>query len=278
MRYALIFLSAMCIWPAYGETLKWPRLTDPKITSCSNSSGGYCDSSVSYSHSGTGFDYGEPQMSKPTTTATSIRAYGVHCDYGSSVPGYERAFSGCVWRTDTGSHNPTLTGKCQTIAGGSWALTQDSTCATNTTWTGHTGAGPGGECVMFGYMSGSSLYTPYGVISALNAANGGDRFCQKPLPPGVTCDIELPSPLLDHGVMVPTARSVRKINGTVECGTKPKISFVGGDELNLAVGIRTKLTAQLTNATQLEISSDLTTTNAAAGDHRASAVLVVSPW
>jgi hypothetical protein len=131
---------------------------------------------------------------------------------------------------------------------------------------------------MFGYMSGENLYTPYGVISALSAANGGDRFCQKPLPPGVTCDIQLPNPVLDHGVMVPTARSVRKINGTVDCGANPKITFVGGGDLNIAAGIHTKLTALLTNESRLEISSDLTTTNAPAGEHQGSTILVVSPW
>jgi hypothetical protein len=116
------------------------------------------------------------------------------------------------------------------------------------------------------------------MINAYSAANGGDRFCQKPLPPGVACDIQLPNPLLDHGVMVPTARSVRKINGTVDCGTKPKITFVGGDELNIAAGIHTKLTALLTNESRLEISSELTTTNAAAGEHQGSTTLIVSPW
>lgn len=278
MRYTLIFLSAIIIWPAYGETLKWPRVTDPKITRCDHKDGGICNENVNYAHSGTGFDYLEPQMPKPTITATKIKPYGVHCDLGSSIPGYETAFSKCRWNNMYGVHSPALEGTCQTLAGGSWELTQDSTCATSTTWAGHGGAGPGGECVLFGYLSEGVVYTPYGVISALSAANSGNQICHKPLPPNIACDIKLPSPLLDHGLMVPTANSIRTINGTVDCGPKPKISFVGGNELSLDVGIRTNLMAQLTNGKFLEISSDLTTTNAATGDHRGSTVLVVSPW
>lgn len=278
MRHVLILLSAMSIWPACGEILKWPRVTNPKITSCNHQDGGLCNANVNYAHSGTGFDYGEPQMPKPTMTAIKIKPYGIHCDFGSSIPGYETAFSNCRWNNSYGVHSPALEGTCQTLAGGSWELTQDSTCATSATWAGHNGAGPGGECVLFGYLSGGVVYTPYGVISALSAANDGNRICQKPLPPNVPCNITLPSPLLDHGVMAPTSNSVRTINGTVECGPKPKISFVGGDELSLGVGIRTKLEAKITNGKFLEISSDLTTINAAAGDHYASTVLVVSPW
>ncbi len=255
----------------------WPHLSNPKIASGDHSSQGPYSRNVSYSHSGTVLLDVQPVYT-PYTNSSPIEAYGVHCQSGSKYPGYERPFSSCTWDKSSGQHSPKMTGKCQTIAG-SWRLTPDSNCSTSYSWGNHSGAGPGGECVMFGiYYSPATIATPMGAINATTAANSGNAFCQKPLPPNITCDISLTDSVLDHGLMTTTGSHTTSVSGEISCGEAPIVEIVGGNDISLGNGVSTKLDIKTLGSKQIVIYSNMTTVNAEAGDYIASRVVTVSPW
>jgi hypothetical protein len=108
-------------------------------------------------------------------------------------------------------------------------------------------------------------------------ANSGGSFCQKPLPPGVVCDIVLP-PTLDHGVVGADVHSVMALEGTVNCGVKPAITVLGGGKIQLAPGVTTELTTQLVGTDRVRLTSTLDAINAEPGDHSGSVVVIATPY
>nr|ULG15755.1 hypothetical protein 495p2_00001 [Serratia proteamaculans] len=200
----------------------------------------------------------------------------VHCAYG--YPAIGQPASECDWRG--GEHAPKMVSECRLASYDSWELTPSSTCQTTTNWGPHRGAGPGAECTLFvqsttpSYVK--SITTISGILDATMVANSGSSFCQKPLPPEARCDLVLP-PDIDHGSIAPNARSTASIDGTIDCGATPKVTFMGGATLTLSPGIKTTLTSQLIGTTQVRITSTLDAINGAPGNHSASTVVIVSP-
>lgn len=118
-----------------------------------------------------------------------------------------------------------------------------------------------------------------GAMDATTAANSGNRFCVKPLPPATKCDIQLNDTVLDHGVLTLNASSSASVSGVIECGQKPVVEFVGGADFLIAPGVNASLNANVETASnKIKINSRLTITNANGGDYSVSKVITVSPW
>ncbi|MEG4678886.1 hypothetical protein UXO62_01415 [Enterobacter cloacae] len=276
MKFKLLALMGLWVYDAHA--ILWPSISDPAITGCSDQNYG-CANSVFYKHSGTVMLEQPVLINPPNTSSLTIRAYGIHCQTGSKMPGFEAPFGGCGWDISTRNTHAPVTGNCTLSSAGSWELKASSTCATDLTWGGHGGAGPGGECVMFGIMVGSVLYTPMGTMDALTAANSGNRFCVKPLPPATKCELQLNDTILDHGVLPPAGSSTANVTGSIECGQKPVVEFVGGADFTIAPGVNAALNANVdTTLNKITINSRVTTVNASGGNYSASKVITVSPW
>lgn len=277
MKYKLLLL--MSVWAYDAHAIRWPSLSDPEITGCSSYGGKSCAYYVMYKHNGTVF-LEQPELIKPpNVTSRNIRAYGIHCQGGSSMPGEESPFVSCNWDVSSSMQHAPDTNNCERVSTTSWDLSASSTCTTALTWGGHVGAGPGGECVLFGVMVGNILHTPMGTMDPTTAANSGNRFCVKPLPPATKCDLQLNDTILDHGVLTPNGSSTASVTGVIECGKKPVVEFVGGADFIIAPGINAALNANVdTTSNKISVNSRLTTTNASGGDYSTSKVITVSPW
>lgn len=270
---ALMFYAVLSLPWAACYAVSWPQVTNPRITQCETGISP-CSSLVYYAHDGTSFADVQPVIPAPRTG--QVLAYGVHCDAGSRIPGHEQGFSGCDWAMPS-MHAP-IVSSCSVSDVRTWRLSP-SACNSTTIWGGHIGAGPGGECVLFGILDNGILYTPHGVISASEAANGGNRFCVKPLPPSVQCELRLNDTVLDHGVMAPSATSEVSVQGTVDCGLKPVVEVVGGTDLPLGPGVSAIINTSVDNDSRtLRVRSQLTTVNAKAQEYSGSRVITVSPW
>lgn len=276
MKYKLMLLMGM--WAYDVQAIRWPSISDPEIVSCRNANT-TCESLVDYKHSGTVF-LEQPELIKPpNVTSLNIRAYGIHCTYGSKLPGYESPFRECGWDKSTVMGHAPDTRNCTRESTASWELSPSSACTTSLTWGGHSGAGPGGECVLFGIMVGNMLHTPMGEMDATTVANSGNRFCVKPLPPATKCDLQLNDTVLDHGVLPPNGSSTASVTGVIECGQKPVVEFVGGADFMIAPGVNASLDANVDTASnKIKINSRLTTASASGGDYSVSKVITVSPW
>ncbi|MEI9743862.1 MULTISPECIES: hypothetical protein [Enterobacter cloacae complex] len=274
MKLNLIFIVGMLAYDAHA--IRWPSLSEPIISSCNTNSG--CNNPVYYKHSGTVF-LEQPELIKPPNAASqTIRAYGVHCNHGSRLPGYEQPFSGCHWDPRAGRHAPS-TSNCTIDSIERWDLTYNSTCTTGLTWGEHGGAGPGGECVLFGILVGELLHTPMGIVEATTAANSGNRFCVKPLPPATKCELRMNDTILGHGVLAPNGSSTSSVTGVIECGQKPVVEFVGGADFMIAPGVNAALNASVDASTNMiTINSKVATVNARGGNYSVSKVITVSPW
>ncbi|WP_342901651.1 hypothetical protein [Enterobacter cloacae] len=116
-------------------------------------------------------------------------------------------------------------------------------------------------------------------MDATTAANSGNRFCVKPLPPATKCDLQLKDTILDHGVLTPNESSSASVTGVIECGQKPVVEFVGGADFTIAPGVNAALNANVdTTLNKITINSRVTTVNASGGNYSASKVITVSPW
>ncbi|MFP2167258.1 hypothetical protein ACLEYI_20155 [Enterobacter ludwigii] len=274
MKRNLLLLMGM--WVCDVNAIRWPSLSDPVIMSCDNKT---CTSRVWYSHSGTVFQEQPELIKPPSVTSRYIHTYGIHCESGSKLPGYESPFSGCYWASESAIHAPYVRTECIRISNESWELTNSSTCSTDSWYGPHSGAGPGGECVLFGILEGNILYTPMGALDAATVAHSGNRFCVKPLPPATKCDLQLNDTILDHGVLTPNASSTASVTGVIDCGEKPVVEFVGGADFTIAPGVNGSLNADVdTTTNKITINSRVTTVNAKGGEYSASKVITVTPW
>jgi hypothetical protein len=257
-----------------GECVLFPTLIDPVISSCATNT---C-TKVTYASGGTRLVDVVPLGPPDPRFGTTLIAIGVHCTYGTKQ-GKPRPFTVCTY-DDGPVHSPSLS-NCRLRSTASWELTRDSTCSTTTAWGTHTGAGPGGECVLFiqegGYNKVGPVTSIYGRATAEVVANSGNAFCQKPIPPNVTCGVLLPA-TIDHGTVGPNSSSSVSIEGQLSCGANPVVSFLGGDRLALAPGVTTNLTASVVGAGRIQITSDLVSMGGETGYHSASTVIVVSPY
>ncbi|RTF37946.1 hypothetical protein D9B83_12750 [Serratia marcescens] len=277
----LIITLALFMFVREGGAVPWPVLMDPKIVSCDDQYKNPCSANVQYYSAGVMMidvlAVGQPNAAK---TGTLVHPVGVHCNTGNALVG-NLPFKNCKWLSDD-THRPPLVGKCELKSPNSWTLTSDSDCSVRSTllW-GHYGAGPGGECVVFTntiYPQAQGVVnTPWGAITATQAANSGNRFCSKPLPPNVTCELDLPN-IIDHGEVRAGDSSKRVDEGQIKCGLTPKIDvLVNGDRDT--EGVRISTTPLIVNPTTVRITTEITVSNSAvAGEHSATYVFVASPY
>jgi hypothetical protein len=279
----LIITVALLVVGSSASAVPWPILGDPRIEQCSNRSGtsGSCSSAVYYSTSGSVMvDVNAVGSPLGGMLGTRVEALGVHCTYGNAMEG-NLPFRDCRWSPADG-HAPKTVGKCELRGSNSWELTSDSTCSVASTWGSHTGAGPGGECVIFTNYSWvqspkGAVATTWGMVTAEQAANSGNRFCSKPLPPNVQCELKLPS-LIDHGTLVAGGSSKREDDGKIDCGRTPKIDVLVNGDRNTG-GVRITARAVVVNASTVRIASEIRVSQSAVpGEHRATYVFVVSPY
>jgi hypothetical protein len=128
------------------------------------------------------------------------------------------------------------------------------------------------------YEGGRDIVTPFGIFSADQVANSGNRFCIKPLPPNVTCEVTLP-PLIDHGRINTGAMDSKIINGSVNCGTSPVVTVVGSPLVSLGEGVSTKISTTMSSPTDVRIQSDMTIESTAKpGLYLGVIIVSVSPY
>lgn len=272
MRTHILIIISLLL-PMAGHAILYPQLQDPKITSCLDES---CTNGVRYSGVTVVTEQGLPSYAG--TYFLTIYSFGVHCDKGD----IQQGFSGCHWTGGSAggnknTHSPRPTSDCLYDTRTWKIVTSNSKCTFETSWGPHTGAAPGGECVIYGSLQGTSVLTPWGFIDPTTAANGGNRYCAKPLPPSVTCHVDLP-PVIDHGDITTGRSDSKQITGVIQCGSKPAVTIVGGDEVVLAPGVVANLNATVPTVDRLLLKSELTTQpTAVPGVYSASRVVVVSP-
>ncbi len=273
---AVLGLSLALSLPTRG--VQHPVLLDPIITSClENGPLGPCASRVYYQASGIGWADVVPLSPPDPTLGTRLTAVGVHCDTGNPLT--NTPFDGCHFSYEP-SHTPMLVSSCHLRTTDSWEIAYLSSCTLfSRAWGPHSGASPGGECIMFVQRSPSPTLVSsiYGLVDAKTVANSGNRFCQKPLPPSAHCDITLPS-TLDHGVLGTDSVSSITVTGDIDCGDKPVVTIVGGGRLTLADGVTTNLTTRFDPPNRISLTSDLRAVHGDTGSHSASLVVLVSPY
>ncbi|MGQ6230870.1 hypothetical protein ACUNFK_24190 [Serratia sp. IR-2025] len=282
VRKTLTFvIGLLCCQSAVA--LQWPVLDSPRITECSTGKRGPCSSNVYYTSNGTIFVDVMP-VGSPSSRIYSVEPYGLKCTQGNSLTG--TPFTYCSWNPRFGGvvHVPLMRGECvlKSPGSGSWELRDDSTCAVDLDWgPKSSGAGPGADCVVFGWAHGgtvSVIETPWGQLSALTVANGGSHFCPKLLPPDVRCDIRVPQEI-DHGTLGLNQVSQRTLFGYVDCGSSPKVEVLGGAELVLGQGGRSTLEIIMESESQLRFNSKVEVfSDADTGEHQAAYVVIASPY
>ncbi len=272
MALAIVLLVASVSYhPA--RAIMFPVLTEARITTCKPSPvNGPCSDQVFYAGKVSMLEIGVP-TTKPLPDV-KFKSLGIHC--AGPAGGSLGPFRDCSW--ETSGHSPHMS-KCElrSTAGDDWTLKNPASCTFLSSWGVHQGAGPGGECVVFGQQidRGNAL-TPFGIINAITAANAGSSFCIKPLPPTVHCEVNL-SPTLSHGNVLPNSTSSVTIRGTIDCGSTPKVTIVGGGDLELAPGIKTHLDAAAVTEKEIVVSSEMTTYGAMPGQYEGNAIIVVDP-
>ncbi|MFI8416183.1 hypothetical protein ACQKDS_06950 [Serratia sp. NPDC078593] len=266
---SLLFISNLC----WG--VRWPALSDLMVLSCE---GVNCTTRVKYLPGPVVFTEIDAPMSS-NVPSTKIVPYGMHCNEGTMATGFRR----CNW-IDDDVHRPVLVGKCEVTDGYGWELTPDSGCEVSTNSYGlHNGAGPGGECVVFGKKTivnttGSYLETPWGALNAEVVANSGRTYCVKAdSPPPLGCHITLSSPTIDHGAITNNSEDIRQITASLRCGVNPKVKVFGPSLIKLGNGVTTEITVTRVSDSEASIVSTLRTINADPGAYQSSFVVVVSP-
>jgi hypothetical protein len=268
-----MFLAALILPVSFtASSVLHPVLQDPTISSCSPRGTDECALNVLYSSRGTVLNDLYPVTPPARNGGTNLVALGIHCNEGGN--GYQ--FLQC--RFLMSDHAPILS-NCVLQSVESWELTPTSTCRTSTRWGPHTGAGPGGECILFVQglaWTQSEARTIHGLLTPTQAANSGSRYCQKALPPNVKCDVVIPDEI-NHGTIRTTEQDTASIRGSINCGTSPRVAFIGGEKLTLGDGVTTVLSSDTSVRGTITLTSSLTTNGAAAGVYQRSTVMVVSP-
>ncbi len=273
-----LWVVCLCFWSYSGDAFSynWPVVLNSVITSCDDGPVYPCSKNVYFAGYTTWMSV--PASAVPPYNGMEVYPWVIACQQGDR----ESGFSGCVW---TRSHGPGRISLCRLHSPGSWQLEWGSHCTITTSWGPSGGSGSGGSCVVFGMTYYDSQFdqtyitTPMGTLGANQVANGGNRYCIKPLPPSVKCELNLGSGTVDHGIVMPSSTTVRSITGSVDCGENPSITFFGmGDNLDLGAGVKARLAAVMVNSKTINISSTLTTSGAEPRSYQASTILVVSPW
>ncbi len=273
IKYILVGIG--WLYSTYTMGIVFPYMTKVEITSCYK--GTYeCSREVDYSGERDLLTI-EPIHKPRHPFGQTVYAAGVHCNIGDKKTGVP--FRECKWDSSI-THAPRVVSSCF-LDKNSWEFYSENTgrCSTQRYWGGHSGAGPGGECVLFGYLlSNGNLATPMGEISATEAANSGNRFCIKPLPPQEKCDVTLPQEI-DHGVVRPGSIDTKQVQGTIDCGNSPEVTVVGGDDVAMGTGVVANISFSIMDKTVLQVQSVMRTdASASPGDYSRAVVIAVSPY
>ncbi|CAI0864154.1 Uncharacterised protein [Serratia quinivorans] len=280
VKFMLVYLLPFCsLFHPFSNAgaVMFPVLTEARITSCSDSRppGAIrpCSTDVYYSGHVAMLDIGMPVIAPlPGKPLVSL---GVHCGLGGNGAPYTYC-EWDLWAHHNPGHSPQMTG-CKLLGDGTWTIENPSSCSFSSTWGPHIGAGPGGECAVFGqYAPGAPAHTPYGLLDATQVANAGNRFCVKSLPPHVDCTVQLDSTLA-HGVQQTNGQHTVSARGHVRCGSSPTVALVGPSELALGDGVTTRLSVSTPSQNEIVVTSDMTIVGGRPGTYSANAVVVVSP-
>ncbi|CAM3830058.1 hypothetical protein SESI111939_02925 [Serratia silvae] len=285
--YKLLCCLVCLFLCASAHAVKWPTVEGLRITKCQtswNEQVTHCSQNVWYQASGRTIMVEAPDRSDPGVNDTRVQLFGIYCGNGGGREG--RPFTYCYWSTDyLDAPNVPFSVKCETTSSSSWVLTSASTCSYSSNVYGpHYGAGPGGECLMFGKASSpgsrhTTISTPWGDLSALTVANSGNTYCMKPVAPDIECEISIPGDgVLHHTNIKPSQSDVLTLSGELNCGGKPKVTIVGGGNLILGKGVTVDLSVSEIQATRFTLTSSLRTNNAEPGEYRTAVVLVASPY
>lgn len=282
--YKLLCCLVCLFLCASAHAVKWPTVEGLRITKCQTSwdeKVTHCSQNVYFQASGGPVMVEAPNRSDPGVITTKVRLFGINCGIGDPQKG--QPFHSCFWSTNyENSPNIPIGVKCETTSSRSWELTSTSTCRYDTNEYGpHYGAGPGGECLVFGksnIQEPATISTPWGDLTALTVANSGNTYCIKPVAPDITCEISIPGDgVLHHTKITPSQSDVLTLSGALNCGGKPKVTIVGGGNLILGKGVTIDLSVSEVQATRFTLTSSLRTNNAEPGEYRTAVVLVASP-
>lgn len=277
LRLLSVLYVIACCMPLPTAAVYHPTLNNPIIERCRPDNGYPCGQ-ADYTADGVVLTDLTPAAPPQQGAGLALQAHAIHCEWGDAASGVP--FTECSWAPMTG-HRPAVR-DCWLIDDRHWDLTPTSTCSATTIRWGHSGAGAGGECVVF-VQNGlppkgtAAAATVFGLLDPTTLANSGNQFCQKPLPPSAPCDIMLPA-TIDHGTVGENETSAVSIDGTVSCGISPVITILGGGLLTLAPGVTAALTTTLRGGDAVTLTSTLTTASGTVGEHRASVVVIASPY
>lgn len=299
MKYISLFFSALLLFTFKVSAIPWPSITGSKIESCTDVNtdlpGGACNYNVVVTNTGTVFSDIQP-VGKPDLPLVpnppegsyfyeqnvNIVAWGLICRKGSKIDKIPYRDCKFLPSDDLTRDAPKMAGKCRLISNQSWELTPDSDCSVEPfykTAYSYSDFKSGGECAVFAQnqVEGNTraLNTPFGILNPDLVANGYGSFCAKVLPFDQVCDIDFP-PVIDHGIVPPNGNFVASVTGSVNCGKNPVINIIGGNELLIAPGVKTKLDINLQN-NSATLTSNLTLNNAQAGQYLGNLIVVATP-
>lgn len=272
-----LLAAALTLAPGRAPAMLWPVVTDVRITDCKDgvvggAGDGPCSVWVYYTGVVQFLEMGRPTEPEPAPGRPRTGFVGLHCNYGR-FPGQ---FSGCMWKDYGDQLHAPQSNNCD-LLGNTWTSGINPQCTFGTTWGGHTGAGPGAECAIFGIkLSQEVVATPFGRYSATAVANSGSGTCVKSLPPDVTCTTGV-LPEITHGTLQPDAQDTLTVSVPIQCGADPVVTIVGDPELHLADGLVSRLTAKTEGSTSVNVTSSLTAHGAPPGTYQGASILVISP-
>ncbi len=256
--------------PTAAHAILWPVVTSVNVINCQPSESGECGD-YTLTGSAAMLELGEPVQPPPGKGAKNSW-YGVHCDRGT----LETGFKGCYFLRS--SHGPSAPDHCPWASGPALSWEISPTCYIPSAWgdLGHTGADVGGECALFGVLVGDALKTPWLITNAESLANSGSAHCVKPIDPIRPCTVG-PIAELSHGAVGPNTVDTVDTTVTVSCGGQPSIEVVGGTHVDIAAGVSSQISADMTSPTTLRVESRLTTRGGTPGRYSTSKIVVVSP-
>lgn len=268
-KFKNVILIFLFVIPNYTfAAIPWPVIISERITYCSDEPDNPCSQAVKYA--GTiGLEMITPLMDPAGPSKDRPKWWGIHCKYGNAMT--NTPFSDCNWTSDI-QHAPSTP---QVIIDRYWNLIRGDFYTGDYSFGSHWGAGPGGECRLFGVMYGSQLLTPKGIFNANTVANSGGGVCIKAVPPNYRCEINAPSEI-KHTIATIGSKTINA-SGSINCGSKPKIYIIGGSEIKLAPGLTESLKITV-NGNSLLLTSTVNSNRSKPGIYKGTHIINVSPW
>ena len=248
------------------HAIPWPTVTEMRILECNSTvENGPCSGQIVRAVSQI-LERGavQTQLSYPGRVVGAA----IHCGSGNALTGVP--FSDCSWRHRVG--------KCENALTVSWEGLRLRDCNIGSSKYEHTGAGPGGECALWGVVQKSGLLeTPYGVYDATDTANSGSANCIKSTPPDLRCEIGMLDNL-DFGTVSKVGTYRKQVETNIDCGDHPVVSVSGPAKIELAPGVRVSLKASIVKDGMVTVDGELDVGDLTPGLATATSIIVVSPY